>query len=171
MPVSMKLIAKQVLGSSAATVTFSNIPQTYTDLVFLISARSDRSGTSPASLRMTFNGTSQTSHSSRLIEANGSTVSSYNYSADAYAGTLAPAGYTTDTFSSIEIYIPNYAGSTNKSWSSPGVAETNSVTAYIDAFAGLWSSTAAITDIYFTQNSTYNYVSGSSFFLYGITKA
>lgn len=171
MATTMKLIASQTLGSEAALVTFSSIPATYDDLLILITARSNRTGTTADQMTMTFNGTSATNHSSRLLEGNGSTVASYSYTNDAYAGTLPPAGYTSNTFASIEIYIPNYAGSTNKSWSSTGVCETNGTTAYIDAFAGLWSSTAAITEINLASVSTRKMVSNSSFFLYGITKA
>ena len=47
------LISSNVLGSSAASVTFSSIPATYTDLVLRVSARTDADDTS----LITFNGT------------------------------------------------------------------------------------------------------------------
>ena len=76
---------------------------------------------------------------------------------------------TASTFSSAELYIPNYSGATyNKVYSSSSVAETNNATtAGIQAASGLWRATTAISsiEIYPTTGSL---VSGSSFYLYGI---
>jgi hypothetical protein len=69
------------------------------------------------------------------------------------------------------MYVPNYAGSTNKSMSSTGVQETNASGADMGAAASLWSSTDAITQIQILPLTGPNFVSGSSFYLYGITKA
>ena len=169
MPTTMKLVAKNVLGSDTASMTFSDLPSTYTDLYIVCSMRSDRA-TVWDDLRMRVNGaTSDTNHSGRFVQGNGASASS---------GTLAYIGAsingnnsTTNTFSNVEFYIPNYAGSTAKSMSQTEVAETNATTAYISAFAFLWNSTAAITSLRFDSTNAANFRSGSSICIYGITKA
>jgi hypothetical protein len=76
---------------------------------------------------------------------------------------------TANTFSNSEIYIPSYTISQNKPISGFFVTENNSTAAdaaSINTAAQLWRNTAAITSITFTAGS--NFVSGSSFYLYGI---
>ncbi len=170
MPTTMKLIAQNVLGSSSASVTLSSIPATYDDLLLVMSLRSDRASLTYTDVKGRFNGaTSDTSHSGRYLYGNGSTTASGTdpFCRFAYA---TGATATASTFASTEIYIPNYAGSTNKSYSMTTVHETNASTAYMIAYAGLWSSTSAITSIEVIPDSS-SFVSGSSFFLYGIKKA
>ena len=170
MPTTMKLIAKQTLGSTAADVTFSSIPGTpYTDLLVVISARTDRSGFYSDFLRVDFNGSSA-NQSTRWLLGTGSGTSSSTLSitvgADATGATA-----TASTFGISELYIPNYAGSTNKSSSLTAVTENNATGSDIYAIANLWSSTAAITSLKFYSNNSATLQIGSSFFLYGITKA
>jgi hypothetical protein len=167
MPTTMKLIGKTVLSTSAATVDFQSIPATMTDLLIAISARGSAAATE-RNVALTFNG-SATSQSSRVLEGNGTTVSSVTLTW-LYGGVFAAATSTANTFGNIEIYIPNYAGSSNKSFSVSSVSENNATKGLIDLAAGLWSNTAAINQITFSTDGG-NYVAGSSFFLYGITKA
>jgi hypothetical protein len=69
------LIESQVLGSSAASVTFSSIPATYTDLVLKVSVRSNRAaGFDNIDIR--FNGDSASNYSRTIISGNGEEVSS-----------------------------------------------------------------------------------------------
>lgn len=161
-----ELIASQTLGSSAASVTFSGIPQTYDDLVLVYSCRSARSNVSDG-ISVRLNGAvSDTNHSSRYLQGSGSAASSGSASV-AWVGNTAAATATSNTFGSGEIYFPNYTGSTNKSFSATGLGETNGTTAYIHAAACLWSDTSAITGIeMFAQNGSL--VANSSFYLFGI---
>ena len=169
MATTMKLIAKGVLGASASQIDFTNIPGTYTDLLLVHSTRSDRSGHANDAVYVKFN-TSTANFSVRFLEGNGSSASSSTASVG-FAGQATAANATASTFSSNEVYIPNYAGSTNKSFSVTGVQETNATGAIMDAIAGLWSNTAAITGITVYPSLGANFLSGSSAFLYGITRA
>jgi hypothetical protein len=174
MATTMKLIGKSVLGSDAADVTFSSIPQTgYTDLLFVYSARTSINVSGNADdLALTFNGNTS-SYSNRRIYGLGSggVGSQTNIGGtSSIPVVVADDGSTANTFGSGEVYIPNYAGATNKSVSFTGAHETNASLAVIIALAGLWSNTAAITSLSVTR-AGYNIKSGSSFFLYGITKA
>ncbi len=167
MPTTCKLIAKNVLGSDSASTSFTSIPATYDDLIVIVSGRSTISALA-TDLFMGING-STSNFTTRFLYGTGASALSSAQS-QRYAGTLVGATATSNTFASNEIYIPNYRGSTNKSISATAVSENNGTTAYILAFATLWSNTAAITSLEFASNSG-NIATGSSFFLYGITKA
>jgi hypothetical protein len=171
MATTCKLIAKNTLGSDTGSVTFSSIPATYTDLLLLASIRSDRSAAVADWIKLRFNGAaSDTSHDSRALYGSGSAAASLT-DPSARIGYAAAASATADTFGNFEVYIPNYAGSTNKSYSATGVAETNASAQFMAAVAGLWSSTNAINQIQVLPDVGTNLKSGSSFFLYGILKA
>jgi hypothetical protein len=78
---------------------------------------------------------------------------------------------TSNTFSSTQVYIPNYAGSTNKSVSIDHVTENNATNAYFSGIvAGLWSNTAAITSVKILDQDGGSLVAGSTASIYGILK-
>lgn len=162
------LISSNTLTSSAASVTFSSIPSTYTDLVLRISARTDRGGTSDR-LRLTYNSDTSTNYSNMAIIGDGATAIPQYASNAAYMQDFYIDGNsaTANTFGSTEIYIPSYLASQNKPVSGFSAMEHNAVTAYLSGVAALWRNTAAITSINITKIGT-NFVSGSSFYLYGI---
>jgi hypothetical protein len=76
---------------------------------------------------------------------------------------------TTNTFGNCSIYIPNYAGSTNKSISTDGVSENNATAANQLIGAGLRPSTAAVTSLKIYPEAA-SFIAGSMFSLYKITK-
>jgi hypothetical protein len=167
MPVTYQLISSNVLSSSAASVTFSSIPATYTDLVLRCSVRNSAASTQ-ADLWVTFN--SSTSYSYRNLRGNGASASSIGGT-----DTVLPAGQsivgstaTASTFSSIELYIPSYTANQNKPVSIISATENNATTAWSVVTAGLNSMTAAITSVVFSQTGATTFDSGSSFYLYGI---
>lgn len=179
MATTCKLIAKTTLTSNPVSVAFDNIPGTYTDLCLVCSMRSTRTGTSWVTPSITFNAAENwTDYSGRHLRGSGSAASSANAVVTNYYGVgiagAPTAGHTASTFTNTEIYIPNYAGSTNKSFSASDVGETNGTEAYIQATAGLWSSTAAITKVTIWSNGNvggHAFATDSSFYLFGITKA
>ena len=167
MATTYTLIDSEVLSSSAASVTFSSIPATYTDLVVRLSARDDNSDYNWEAL-LSFN-SQTTNFSSTFVQGSGSSTNSGSMAR--YYGRSDSANATANTFSNGEIYIPNYAGTTNKPYSSFNVSEINSATGnMVEAVAGLRSNTAAITSLTLSPYSG-NFVSGSSFYLYGISNA
>jgi hypothetical protein len=170
MPSTYTLISSNVLSSSAASVTFSSISSTYTDLVLRISGRSDDSANPQGSIRLYINGNTSSVYSFTRLTGNGSTAATYTSGSGTelfFTFGLSTAQSTSSTFGSAEIYIPNYAGSTNKPMSGIQAMETNNPTAFMGATAGLTRITSAITSIEVALNAG-NYVSGSSFYLYGI---
>ncbi len=169
MPLQLYKIASNDLTATASSITFSSIPQGYTDLKILCSIRGDISA-EYINNRVSFNG-STSGYTSRLLYAlgSGSGASAVNAVTTAidYSAYGTGTNATANTFSNTEIYIPNYAGSTNKSVSVDAVTENNATTVITSFTAGLWSNSAAITSIAITASSG-NFVSGSTFTLYGI---
>jgi hypothetical protein len=78
---------------------------------------------------------------------------------------------TANTFGIVEIYIPNYAGTAKKPVESYGASERNATAVTMAANAGLIDLTSAITSISLLNNSTKQFLTGSSFKLYGISNA
>lgn len=176
MATTCKLIAKTTLGSAASTVTLDNIPQTYTDLLLLASIRSNRNNTVDNTL-VRFNGEAANASilSCRILYGTGATAGSDSVASGGmfltYGGTPA-AQHTSNTFGTVEMYVPNYAGNTNKSVSITFAGEANSASGvYMGAIAGLRASTAAIESMTFSVTAGETIASGSSFYLYGITRA
>jgi hypothetical protein len=166
MPTGYTFIASNTVGSGgAATVTFSSISGTYTDLVIKASLRTNRADDSIDGLILQFNGDTGANYTNRELFGSGSSVGS---NTTPRAGLINANQATSNTFSSTEIYIPNYAGSANKSLSSDGVTENNATAAYQTLDAFLWSNTSAITSILFKQSNGTAFVQYSSFYLYGI---
>ena len=161
------LISSNVLSSSAASVTFSSIPATYTDLVIRYSTRASVAGTT-RSYRITMNG-SATGYSWTFLNGNGSAADSGRGTSLAFNLALYQNGDTTtaNTFTNGELYFANYAGSAFKVMSSDTANENNSTTAFRNVVANLWQDTSAITSITIA-NPTDDIMAGSSFYLYGI---
>jgi hypothetical protein len=163
-----KLQTVTVGAGGQASVTFSNIPQNYTDLKIVASARSDRADTSDNFI-ITFNGVT-TGYSYKYIQGSGATAYSGN-STTGYVGNLDASTATASTFGSAEFYIPNYTSNTYKSVSSDTVDESNNTNAYATLNEQLWSNPAAITSINFKPQVGSNFVQFSTFYLYGIKNA
>jgi hypothetical protein len=147
---------------SDTTPTFSSIPQDYTDLLLLVSDRSDRAATNDAII-MKLNGTTSTG---RRLFGSGTTVTSTASPDPLDAANTDASGI----YSNIQFYIANYASTTQyKSWSADGVEESNATGAYQSITAGLYSSNSAVTSITLEPETGTNFKAGSSFTLLGIT--
>lgn len=163
-------ISTVTVGSGgASSIDFNSIPQTYTDLVMKLSLRSTRTAFAQDDLYYKYNGSS-TSNSGIQIRASGSAViSTSGWITYNYGGQVDSNSATSNTFSNIDIYIPNYSGSNNKSSSVDGIEENNATEAYANLLANLWSNTSPITSIALTLGAG-NFVQYSSATLYGIRK-
>ena len=168
MPTYTQIGSAVTVGSGgAASIDFSSIPTTYTDLVVKISGRTNLAAVSDF-YRMKLNNSS-TSFSGRYLYAAGSGSPASGTETN-YAGPVPGATSTTSTFGNVEIYIPNYAGSTNKSFSVDAVAENNATLAEMALYAGLWSNTSAINQITITPNAS-SFLQYSTAYLYGVSNA
>lgn len=168
--------AVTVGAGGAASIDFTSIPSTYTDLVIKLSARTATSGQEYVALGIRFNGDTSSVYSTRLVYGLGSgTPGSVNESAQTRSIWQYATGATatSSTFSNVEIYIPSYSStSINKSMSVDSVTENNATSALAGLKAGLWANTAAITSItLFEANGAGNFVQHSTAYLYGVSNA
>ena len=163
-------ISTYTVGSGGVpSISFLNIPQTYTDLVIKVSARTNFASTSDY-IYMSLNGNTS-NNSYRKIEGNGSAVGSYSGSGSTNSTGVATANGATSTasiFGNSEIYIPNYTSSNAKSASADGVSENNATAALAELRSYLNSGTSAITSIALAPGSGTTFVEYSTFHLYGI---
>lgn len=166
MATTYTLVDSYEATGSVSSIDFTSIPADWTDLVLKVSARVANS-TDFGSLLLALN-SSGTGFTNRQIVGTGSAAVS-NTGTTA-VGPVPGTLITASTFNSVEIYLPNYAGSTNKSYSYDAVLENNATAARTILGAGLWSNTAAITSISLTTDSG-NFVQYSSAYLYGISNS
>jgi hypothetical protein len=172
MPNTYSLISSNVLTTTATSVTFSAIPSAYTDLLLMVSARTDESATN-TTMKVTLNNDTAGNYSSTSLRTNnGTSVASGRDTAVPYLNQyLINAGTSTaNTFGSLELYLPSYTATQKKPVGVFFVRENNTTAADVYANANLWQGTAAVTSIELNANSN-NFVSGSSFYLYGIKKS
>lgn len=157
-------IATQTLGSAAASVTFSSIPSTYTDLVFVVNPM----GASASQYqRFYVNGDTGSNYSRLGLAGTGTGVYSY-YNASMSVFAYAGQSTLSTTPSNVAIlHLMNYSNTTtNKTF----LARLGNAVDGVETTVGLWRSTAAINSVVFNLN-TGNYAVGSTFSLYGIKAA
>jgi hypothetical protein len=151
-------------AGGASTITFTNIPQNYTDLCIKYSVRFSNASIY-ANTVLRFNNSTST-YSMRRLYGDGSTVSTYS-NTDIFD--VAPgADATASVFNNAEFYITNYSSSNFKSVSGDAAMETNATTAQLLLTAGLWSTTSPITTISL-GNTGYNLAQHSTATLYGVS--
>ena len=176
MTIAMQPIYTQTVGSGgASSITFNNIPQYFTDLMIVFSARNTTSGTTYVNF---------------LPNNDTSAVLSYTYvdispaAGTAYSGRSTGANFgffslvpnnasSANTFNNGSFYIANYSGNQYKQIISETVMENNSVgtTVSVSPNVFLWSKTSAISSLVISDRlSSGNIAQYSTFTLYGITK-
>jgi hypothetical protein len=165
-----KLDSVTVGAGGAASVTFSNIPRTYTDLVVKYSTRCSGSGQFQ-SVFLRMNGDSSAVYSgSRFWYYSGFASSYYTGSTSNNMNWTSGSTATANTFGTGEITIPNYISSSGKSFSSELMSESNSTTEVVTGIAsGLYATTVPITSL--TVIGETSFVQNSTFTLYGVFNA
>ena len=142
----MTLVSTVTVGSGgAASIEFTNIPQTGKDLLCVVSARESTS--TGNQLALTFNSdTTNANYSRRLLTGYNGSVSSTSASARTFILVNADT-QTANTFSSCAIYVSNYTSSVAKSVSVDQIDEGNNAFVTNNLTATSWSGTAAITTL------------------------
>ena len=158
-------IATTTLGSAAATITFSSIPATYTDLRLVLVGI----GSLGSDVRIRFNSDTGTNYSYTELDGNGIATQSTRATSQTFIklttrwgiSDTVPTMHVTDVFS--------YAGSTNKTILNNLSGDFNG-TGSIEVLVGLWRSTSAINAITYSLSSG-NFSTGTTATLYGIKAA
>ena len=168
---SMTVIEHIELGSASASITFSSIPATYTDLYLIYSLRSAQAGYSFDDNLIRINSDSGSNYSGRFLRTRDGAVASDTTPATGITFYGVPAGNATaNTFGSGSLYIPNYQSSVAKSISTDGYSENNSASAVQGGItATLYNQTSAITTLTILSINGWNLAQYSSATLFGIT--
>lgn len=170
---TFQIIASNTLTTSTASLSFSSIPQTYTDLVLKISARTDESGTVYSGIGIIVNDDVTSAYSYTRVVGNGSAVTEAEATGNGYAYinfAANGASALANSFCNTEIYIPRYTlGTMGKPFGVQATIPNNASGGYAGTQAHLFSVSGAITKITITYAGTpSNFVANSSFTLYGI---
>ena len=160
-------IATNTLSTAAASITFSSIAASWTDLRLVVVATANTSSGYPY---MQLNSDTTANYSFTGLEGDGTSVvsasntaRSFIYTAYNYDIGTTPALVTYDIFS--------YAGSTYKTILSTYSNDKNG-TGEVTRYINLWRSTSAITSIKFYLNTTTPLLAaGTIATLYGIKAA
>lgn len=154
-------IATQTLGSATATVTFSSIPETYTDLILICAVKR----TTGSDVEITLNSDTGSNYSFTYLYGTGSTTGSSRGS-NQTKGNVGYGGTTSFTTQIIQFF--NYSNTTtNKTFiSRNSPADAGDVSALVN----LYRSNSAISSFTLDPNAG-DFDTGSTFTLYGIKAA
>lgn len=169
---TLSLVSTITVGAGgAASIEFTGIPQTGTDLYLVFSIRTSRGSLDLMGAQLNGDTTSG-NYVVRWLRGDGSSSSSDTRStfSGIYAGIAADSSQTANTFSNQSLYFPNYTASTTKTVSETSVDENNGTTAYMGISANSWSGTAAISSIKLLSLNASTLLQYSTASLYTITK-
>ena len=156
----------EVGAGGASSIEFTGIPQDGVDLQVVYSAR-NTAGSVVAKVQL--NGDTTSNYQVRSLYGTGSSAAS-NATTLTYFQlfSIGQSSYTSNTFANSELYISNYAGSSNKSVSVNGVTENNATASWQNISAAVYLDTTAITSIKLEANSG-NFAQNSTASLYKVT--
>jgi hypothetical protein len=166
-----KIASATVDSGGSTSFDFTSIPQGYTDLMIKVSVRGATSGANDGFM-IRFNNDSSTTYSSRYLAAdavNAQTGSNaYSSTGYTYVTSITTGTYTANSFSSVDIYIPNYTISNNKNFYAESASEKNASDSWVSLVSGLYPITTAISRITLLTVSGSGYTQNSTATLYGI---
>jgi hypothetical protein len=165
----MEPIATQLLGTTASSVTFSNIPNTYKHLQIRCILR-ESLGTTIGGMYIQVNGDTGSNYAWHRVWGDGASASAGASSSTTaqLSGIIATTSGTASVFSSAIIDILDYAN-TNKYKTIRSLTGLDyNGSGYVGLHSGLWMNTAAVTSITINPDSSQNWQQYSRFSLYGI---
>jgi len=168
----MCFIAQETLTGSVTSVTFSSIDQGFTHLQIFASLRSDQAAESD-DIEIIFNGDAGSIYDDQRLTASSTGVSAQAVRAQTAItiGTSEAASSRANSFGLLNATINNYTASIehNIIGQSARFGDVSADTDCVLVFrAGKHRSAAAITSITIFPRLGTNYVSGCTFYLYGI---
>lgn len=172
MPATYSLITATTLTSPTATITFSSIPSTYTDLVIHLSGRTTRATTFDYINLRVNNNSSSIYTSTEIYLQTPTTIQAAKQTAGPFGYPEFVNGDTSDVncFGYMELYFPQYKNTSYPKGINMFANTANSSTRFTDAWAGLANTNTAISLITLGAGSG-NWVANSSFYLYGIVNS
>jgi hypothetical protein len=167
------LLETTVLGSDAASVTFSSLGSysNYKHLQVRAVVRSSRSS-SVDNLILRINSDSGTNYAAHSLVGTGSGVSSNNRTSETHTlrNKITGNTATANSFAAVTIDVLDFS-STSKNTTVRalgGMHETTASQYEIGLYSGAWFNTAAVTSLTFSSLQSANLLTNSRFSLYGI---
>ena len=151
------LLDSVTLSSSASSVTFSSIDQSYRDLIIVVSGSGDASN---ETIFGYLNGDTTTSNYSYVYARGSGSTATSGTSANPYVGQLR-----TDTVGSNIIQIMDFSA-TDKHKTI--LSRWNNDTGFVTMAATRWANTSAVTSIQLSYGASSDYAVGTTFSLFGI---
>lgn len=164
------LISSVTVGAGgSASIDFTSIPSTYTDLKLVYSLRNNRTDGNSGYGYITLNSSTASFTVRGFYDTGNGGIATDITTSNYFAYGINTDLLTASIFSNGELYICNYAGSTNKPWYSDNAGESAEATnPFREIHAGVWANSAAITSISLTTQSTKVFKQYSTAYLYGI---
>jgi hypothetical protein len=154
-------ISTTTLGTASATVSFSSIPSTYTDLILVCSILG-----ADATRLWSFNGDTASNYSYTFVRGDGSTATSGRGTTEKMFIAFCDITNTTQP----TVAIANFQNYSNTSTYKTVVMRGSAVGKWVSASIGMWRSTAAINSFTISTDAG-SFGVGSTFTLYGVTNA
>ena len=150
------------LTSAQAQVTFTNIPQTYTDLILV--GRVIGSAGNDCHVRV--NGDLSTNYSITFIFGSGTSA----VSSQVANNSIIYGNVTSMDAGEVNTMLMNFQNYSNNTINKTVLVRYNSTTTgkYVTASVAMWRSTSAINSITVTTNATGNFAVGTTLSLYGV---
>lgn len=165
-------IATTTVSTPVATITFSSIPATYTDLRVSMSLSDDDSEAGTGAPVFRFNNDTGTNYNQITLRGDGTSVTSQSAVNRSYIYALywnnSPTSTTIFPFMTLDIM--SYTGSTNKTVLITA-ADDRSGTGSVERLVGIWRSTSAINELNILNDGGKKFETGSIVTIYGIKAA
>jgi hypothetical protein len=162
MPQTYEPIATATISSATNLVTFSSIPQTYTDLIIVATYAGTSTG-----INIYPNGDAGSNKSATVLRGNGTSAESLRGSSIAWRDYWSTTTNATGEFTVSTLQFNSYSNSTTYKTL---LVRRSVSSAYVETIINMWQSTAAITQLQL-YSANGNYTIGSTFTLYGIKAA
>lgn len=168
---AMFKLGQAELSSTASSVTFSSIPQTYKNLLLIMDMRTSVAA-AVDTVVIRLNGDAGANYDRQVLAVGNATTT-----AAASIGTtvaeiaqVPAASATANFFGSAVVFFPAYTRAQHKGFLAYGGSRdlANVANIGLRLYAGWWRNVAAITQIDILPTTGPNFVSGCSFYLYGL---
>jgi hypothetical protein len=160
---AMALIGAITLTSAQSTIIFSNLPQTYRDLMLVITGAVN---TSSADILINFNGDAGSNYSWVSAGGSGTTAFSFTNSGQTYINIGQNAQVQTGSTNYLATFNVMDFSATDKQ--KICITRANATGNGVAAFASRWASTSAVTSLVITLTGGNSWIASSTFYLYGI---
>jgi hypothetical protein len=166
MPATYEPIATTTLGTAAASIDFTSISASYTDLRLVLVAKNATNSSNP---NLTVNNDTGTNYSVTRLFGNGTTVTSNRNASITSVGLNDGYNLSTAQWQTFFVDFFSYAGSSYKTFLINSNQDENGA-GEVGRYVGMWRSTSTITSVKMTVSAG-TFAIGTTATLYGIKNA